>query len=485
MAALGLLLLLLLGAAVVAPERHPHVAQERVGLQHPNIEQLLQEADPPLHPDILAAGVTPPAPTAPPARPTTLDGFPPAWPEAAAVTDHCGQPPRPPPSIPPLPPNAFAHLRRQAAALRAFRPRLDACCRHHAPLTCARRAWTDVLDGFCADEFGVKTRQFHCCRRHGAARRRCFIHDLDAIAAITVTTDATVWDPVTEPPFPPGEPTANMGNICGLRGLRPGPTGPSGPRRLRLRLERDYGRCCRNGSLACAHDAWRKGLDRFCREESAVKTRQHRCCQRGGGRAQSRCFAAAAPHPAYDRLHNVSLARPGPALLRSLCGPTRLITKRAPVPEPGAVTAACCPLPPEEQSACAQEQLSQGIATLCATPRTAWRDPQGCCSQGGPERRRCFDTTYLAQVTLGAAVAPPPPAMRTIAVRTSLEPPTPSAPSPSSAASGDRTSSTGPGGPEPPSNFTLNIFRNGAPTTLLATCASVSLASASKFLPWI
>ncbi|KAM9252076.1 extracellular matrix protein 1 [Cariama cristata] len=414
MAALGLLLLLLLGAAVVAPERHPHVAQERVGLQHPNIEQLLQEEqDPPLHPDILAAGVTPPPHHRPPARPTTLDGFPPAWPEAAAVTDHCGQPPRPPPLHPPLPPNAFAHLRRQAAALRAFRPRLDACCRHHAPLTCARRAWTDVLDGFCADEFGVKTRQFHCCRRHGAARRRCFIHDLDAIAAITVTTDATVWDPVTEPPFPPGEPTAaNMGNICGLRGLRPGPTGPSGPRvRLRLRLERDYGRCCRNGSLACAHDAWRKGLDRFCREESAVKTRQHRCCQRGGGRAQSRCFAAAAPHPAYDReLHNISLARPGPALLRSLCGPTRLITKRRPVPELlGAVTAACCPLPPEEQSACAQEQLSQGIATLCATPRTAWRDPQGCCSQGGPERRRCFDTTYLAQVTLGAAVAPPPP----------------------------------------------------------------------------
>lgn len=74
---------------------------------------------------------------------------------------------------------------------------------------------------------------------------------------------------------------------------------------------------------------WQKGLDRYCREEGAVKTGQHRCCQRGGGRARSRCFAAAAPHPAYDReLHNVSLARLGPAMLRTLCGPIRLLSKR-------------------------------------------------------------------------------------------------------------------------------------------------------------
>lgn len=53
-------------------------------------------------------------------------------------------------------------------------------------------------------------------------------------------------------------------------------------------------------------------------------------------------------------------------------------------------------------------QLSQGITTLCATPRDTWRDPQGCCSQGHPEQRHCFNTKYLARVTLGAAVAPPP-----------------------------------------------------------------------------
>ncbi|KAM6294220.1 extracellular matrix protein 1 [Aegotheles albertisi] len=405
----GLHGLLLLGAAVtvVAPQR---VAQEQVVLGHPHVQQLLQEEwDPPVPPDVIwaAAGATS-APRQPPQLwGSALDGFPPAWPVAAAVTEHCQDPPPAPPA-PALPPSAFAHLRRQAAALDALRPRLSACCRHHSPLPCARRAWTDVLDGFCTDEFGVKTRQFHCCRRHGPARRRCFAQGPAAIAAAATT--ATVWEPSGVPSFPPGEPTPhNIGNICGLWGLRHGPPSPRGPRdHMRLRLEREYGHCCRNGSVACAREAWRKGLDRFCREESMVKTRQHRCCQRGGGRQRSRCFAAAAPHPGYDReLLNVSLARPSPALLRALCGPTRLLTTRRPVPELlGAMTGGCCPLPHTERSACAHEQLSQAIATLCATPEDAWRDPQGCCSWEDPERRRCFDTQYLAQVPLGAAVPP-------------------------------------------------------------------------------
>lgn len=81
-----------------------------------------------------------------------------------------------------------------------------------------------------------------------------------------------------------------------------------------------------------------------------MKTRQHRCCQRGGGHARVRCFAAAAPHPAYDReLHNISLAQPGPALLRSLCGPTRLLTKRW-VPPPPTQGTPVCRCPPQEGS---------------------------------------------------------------------------------------------------------------------------------------
>ncbi|XP_069734509.1 LOW QUALITY PROTEIN: extracellular matrix protein 1 [Phaenicophaeus curvirostris] len=404
MAALGLLLLLL--APVVAPEPQQHVVQESVAWHDPDVKQVLQEElDPQVPLDVLVAVTG----AVSPHRGSVLHGFPPAWPVEATVTRHCQQPPRPPPT-PQLPPTSFSHLRRQAAALDAFRPRLDACCHHEAPVSCARHAWTEVLDAFCADEFGVKTRQFHCCWRRDAARRHCFIQSASAEASAGHEAEAITAGDATVELFPPGEPTeANMENICRLRALRPGPSGRSGPRvRMRLRLERDYGRCCRNGSLPCAHSAWQKGLDRFCREEAAVKTRQHRCCLHGGLRSRSRCFAAVAPFPDYDReLHNVSLVRPGSGLLRSLCGPTRLLSKRRPVPELlGAVTAACCSLPPENQSACAQEQLSQGITTLCAS---SWRDPHGCCSHEDPERRRCFDASYLDKVTLGAAVPPPPP----------------------------------------------------------------------------
>ncbi|XP_068518858.1 LOW QUALITY PROTEIN: extracellular matrix protein 1 [Anas acuta] len=426
MAAFGLLLLLLLGTAAALKPRHP-VAQEQLIPQHPyDIQQVMQEEqDLELPPEVVSAAKNPPRPRAPSSQDSidaigasswgsTLEGFPPAWPLPDALDRHCRAPalfPRAP--RPSLPPAAFAHLRRQVEALDAFWPRLDGCCRRPAPLPCARRAWTDVLDSFCDDEFGVKTRQFHCCRRHGAARRRCFTDATAAATAathVTQVTEVTVWDVAHEPSFPPGEPTAaNMDNICRLRGLRPGPRGLPGPRaRFHTRLERDFGRCCDNGTgLACARAAWQKGLDRYCREEGAVKTGQHRCCQRGGGRARSRCFAAAAPHPAYDReLHNVSLARLGPAMLRTLCGPIRLLSKRRPVPELlEAVTSSCCALPPEEQSPCAEEQLSQSIDELCGS----WRDPRGCCSRGGPERHRCFAERYLGGVPLAAAVPPPAP----------------------------------------------------------------------------
>lgn len=104
---------------------------------HP-LSVLQEEQDPVLPPDILAMGTTSPL-RHPPTWPNTLDGFPPAWPVAAAITRHCSQPPRPPPTLQ-LPSTAFAHLRRQAAALDAFRPRLNACCHHHTPLPCARHA---------------------------------------------------------------------------------------------------------------------------------------------------------------------------------------------------------------------------------------------------------------------------------------------------------------------------------------------------------
>ncbi|OXB69761.1 UNVERIFIED_CONTAM: hypothetical protein H355_013539, partial [Colinus virginianus] len=96
--------------------------------------------------DILAAAgaddiLHPRAPSTTSTWGSILEGFPPAWPLPDSLSRYCSSPalmPRAP--RPSLPPAAFAHLRRQVAALDSFWPRLDRCCLHHAPLPCARRA---------------------------------------------------------------------------------------------------------------------------------------------------------------------------------------------------------------------------------------------------------------------------------------------------------------------------------------------------------
>lgn len=110
----------------------------------PTVQQ--EEQDFHLSPNIIAsAGADDiPYPRAPSHASTwgsVLDGFPPAWPLPDDLSRYCSGPsliPRAP--RPSLPPAAFAHLRRQVAALDSFWPRLDSCCQHHAPLPCARRA---------------------------------------------------------------------------------------------------------------------------------------------------------------------------------------------------------------------------------------------------------------------------------------------------------------------------------------------------------
>uniref|UniRef100_A0A8V5GR62 Uncharacterized protein n=1 Tax=Melopsittacus undulatus TaxID=13146 RepID=A0A8V5GR62_MELUD len=318
--------------------------------------------------------------------PRSVPGFPPPWPEVAAVTRMCrerAQAP-PPPAAPPLPPSSFGHLRRQAAALSALPTRMVTCCGRADPVRCARRQWSSVLDSFCSEEFSVKTRPFSCCRRRGAQRSRCF-RDAAAEAAAEL--------PVPEVPFPPGEPTAdNVGNICGLRGLR------RALDRFHLRLEREFGSCCRMQEHTGMW-VW----DRLCQEEAAQGLRPRLCCE-ASGLARISCFAAAAPAPRYDReLHNVSLGQAGPELLRVLCGPARLLSRRWVMGQGGQWgTRPIGDLIP---------LLGRTIASLCsARGGGAWKDPLRCCAGGdAAERRRCFNSAYLQRVLMGLALPPPAP----------------------------------------------------------------------------
>ncbi|XP_064355098.1 extracellular matrix protein 1 [Dromaius novaehollandiae] len=415
MAAFLLLLLLAAGAGAEVPAGPPQ------GLEQ--TEQLLQLEQAPLLPAAAQEERHPPVP--PPRWGGDLEGFPPARPAtAAAVAALCRRPPAPAADpFADLPPTGFSHLRRQAAALHRLAGRLGPCCRQPRPLPCAQQAWAEELEGFCADEFRVKTRHYPCCKRPAAERPRCFEEAAPPPAAPAALRSPP---PPPSPAFPPGEPTAaNMANVCRLRRFRPAPDPAAFPAsgfgaaksraRALARLERGYKGCCRAGGLPCARAAWRQALGRFCEEESAVKTKQHRCCRRGAGEARWRCFAAEAPHPAYDRpLRNVSLARLGPPLLDALCGPARLLTKQKPVPAlVQSITAACCPRDPADRPACAEEEKSRAIAALCSSQRASWKDPQRCCDAADAElRRRCFDTSYLANVALASAapeLLPPAP----------------------------------------------------------------------------
>ncbi|KAG9345370.1 hypothetical protein JZ751_009917 [Albula glossodonta] len=58
--------------------------------------------------------------------------------------------------------------------------RPSVCCQRNGtqdqdfPLCCARQAWEKALNLFCEEEFSIKTRHYHCCKKQGAARWSCF-----------------------------------------------------------------------------------------------------------------------------------------------------------------------------------------------------------------------------------------------------------------------------------------------------------------------
>ncbi|KYO21567.1 extracellular matrix protein 1 [Alligator mississippiensis] len=331
---------------------------------------------------------------------SVLATFPPAHPDTLTAAQLCA-PGLTGPRYTDLPKSSHAHLLRQANALASFDSAVKECCQRPEPLGCAKQAWSDTLQSFCQDEFGVKTKPFHCCKQRGTAREQCF------------ASDAPQPQPQPEPQpqphpvssFPPGQPTsANLRNICQLARFRtPGATDQANNIAI---LEREYRRCCQgNGNLDCAHAAWRKAMARFCKEKGAIKTLIDPCCQVPLGERRDTCFARQAPYPNYDQgLRTLSLAPLTPQILDILCGQHVLITKRKPVPDLiQALKKPCCSLQGNERVQCAERKKSQLIATLCNTKKDSWKDTEKCCSQTATEARAsCFDTKYMADVTLAS-----------------------------------------------------------------------------------
>ncbi|KAM9687544.1 extracellular matrix protein 1 [Trichechus inunguis] len=70
---------------------------------------------------------------------------------------------------------ATGHVERQLQALSQLEQEFQRCCHQGHNHICTRKAWEDVLDGYCAKEQATKTHGHPCCRHAPSpARNECF-----------------------------------------------------------------------------------------------------------------------------------------------------------------------------------------------------------------------------------------------------------------------------------------------------------------------
>ncbi|XP_040189595.1 extracellular matrix protein 1-like [Rana temporaria] len=341
-----------------------------------------------------------------------------------------------------LPRSGFSHLSRQGHAINNVEEEYARCCRQSEKLTCALKAWENALDDFCTDEFSVKTRHFHCCKKTGVERETCFTDeapnpnysssapsleigsaDLQSVPMPRSLRPCSPSSPtclnnpeskfrISDLAFPPGEPKAsNIQNLCKLRKYRPLYSDTEMPksgfghyvRRAKAinNMENALRKCCKSEDVTCAHTGWQQTLSKFCEKELEVKTKHHDCCKKNDQESMFRCFASEAPFPEYDKeVESLNLSNITDGILEKICSECKLLTKQKQLPLlVSGLKDSCCILPQDKRLTCAQEQKETFIKTLCGPKMDSWKDNRNCCGKDELERGECFNV-YLQNVTM-------------------------------------------------------------------------------------
>lgn len=392
----------------------------------------------PSGPALFSPRGAPPSVVFPPGRPTPEN--------IQAICLHGSGRPRYPQESLPL--SGFSHLSRQADAVhRTEAWYSQQCCQgdwqQKAERTwcCARQAWEKALNQFCEDEFGIKTRHYHCCKLQKRARWLCFEREapnpsyqpttrylgpevLPQGPGFTFNNNCprtqekeTAGIPralrgesshVPDITFPPARPTAsNIRHVCQLRKHRPRyipsclPRGGFGwlARQSKSvnRLERGLKRCCKGKKkvLACADEKWKEEMKRFCRDEHMVKTKHHECCKLHQGQQQFSCFSSKAPDQNYTRALLQREIHPVLPHIRLVCD-THKILKKLQVGVPvDTIVKKCCHLEAEKKSPCLQDTLNELQRESCsAQPPSSMVTPD-CC---GPNPTECFSDLLMKSI---------------------------------------------------------------------------------------
>ncbi|KAM8921477.1 extracellular matrix protein 1 [Pelodytes ibericus] len=376
-----------------------------------------------------------------------LEDFPPGRPNRSNIGNICSKGrPKTTYGSHNLPQTGFSHLSRQGDAINNLEDGYVACCRRPDKLSCAEEVWKNSLEQFCDNEFSVKTRHYHCCKKQGSERDTCFSceapnpsYDFPSAPAPMQeigSADAPVLGrsrsfkrcppsspkcqkesghKMSELSFPPGEPkSSNVQNICKLRKFRPVYKHDALPQsgfghyvrqaKALNRMESEFKKCCKDENIACAHTAWEKVLAQFCSQELSTKTRPYECCKIRDRTGMYSCFADNAPYPEYDReVERVSLTNMTGDSLQKLCGDSKLLTKQKQIPVlVSGLRESCCSLPEDEMLQCAEEQKVKFMNVLCNSKKDLWKDSQSCCNKDSVEKAGCFNL-YLQTVSVAVS----------------------------------------------------------------------------------